>query len=508
MVLIVRGKVLFGDQIRKFATIKAEIQDFSFNHSTKTYEKKVLFTFVYIPCSQIKDPTILKLLDQINSVARQMIDAILCPDFKGNALEYLTYDDPLSSRYRVPVLKVYPCSLPDPSLCASQLEVKYTQLLHARMNKLFISSDMKNPVILMPRLIADLQFDNFQKKNHFYSVKLNRIFDDTSNLKKPHLQKEYATYELDYVDSNLRDPTQLHCQASGPNGELPPSCIEYVSITFQATGKIEIIRRGYRKITNVLGEFGGSMKLLTSSFFLFYSFYRIWNLRKFIAERLYDYGSEKKDSSRRFIKQRKFRKNKVVPSTKSLLELHLWGNRQSRVLGRNKQSSVPVPELEQNNRMKGVSVSDQSPTPDEIMKNLVKSKLSCLTMMSNLDFVELLQNMVMDEENKKLIPLVIMKLKQNQLQDSKAKELGERKAFVDLSSRANTTKKDFISKYEKAYQKVRRNAHHENGFKAILSGYMVDQVSELFDQGGLSDYQPEVGIAGIPKTKKTKEKKL
>ena len=320
--LVVAGQLLFGDQHRRFATIKAQIHEYHYNNQTNNYVLNVLHDFDYIPCNRINDTAILKLIAQVNSLSAQMNDAALCPDFRGIPNEYQSFDNPFNSSYKVAVMKVYPCSLPDPRMCASELEVKYTQLMHARMEKLLVSSDKKNPVNLKPRIMADVVLDNYQVKSHTYSVKDNKIIDDTSYWKKPTTSKEYATYELDSLDSRYRDPAQLHCAQTGVKNQPFVNCFEYFSASFPATGNVQIIRRNYRKITTVLGEFGGSVKLLTSSAFIVYAFYNLWLMRTFLVGVLYDSGAAERDSASKLLKEKAKRdkeEGRGLPTKKSNL---------------------------------------------------------------------------------------------------------------------------------------------------------------------------------------------
>ena len=483
LALTVGGRLIFGDAIKRYATIKAQIHHFWFNNKTKNYIFNTIHDFDYVPCGQIDDPVVKKVFKEINSIAEQITDAVLCPDLKNFQNAYISEENPKNSSYTVPVIKVYPCSLPDPNMCASAQELSFTNLVQARMNKLFVPANKDNPVSVMPRIIGDVRFDSTQTKSHTYAVKANQIIDDTSYIGQPAVRREYATFHLDYIDTRARDPNQLHCAQTGiPNMPFYLSCFEYFTINFQATGRLTNIRRGYRKLTTVLGEFGGSMKLLTSFVFIAYSFYNFWRLRHYVANNLYNYDNCPENSLKKFVKkwnkkakQSPYLKDKVVdPNTAS------------------KREKINL-------------------TP--ILKDCIEDRTNAIDLMAKLDFIEMLQRIMLNEDTMTLMPLLMMKFKKEdmELEKKKAEEKqrarsGKRKTSAHFKKglfENNTRKKSFglgepepgsepdkshVRSFEEAYNNL-ADLRSSNLFDQSIARFMREHVAEFFDESDVYDYK-------------------
>ena len=124
---------------------------------------------------------------------------------------------------------------------------------------------------------------------------------------------------------------------------------------------------------------------------------------------------------------------------------------------------------------------------NQVAKKCVEDRSNAVDMMKKMDFFELLQQLGLDEKNKKLIPLVIMKAKKKEMQLKNLQKVEEEKKSKsgkigirgqDVSSEIE----DQVSKYELAYKEMLKSTQNEtNMLKVALNKFMLETISDLFE---------------------------
>ena len=131
----------------------------------------------------------------------------------------------------------------------------------------------------------------------------NKVMDDTvSTLTAPKLKIEYATMKEDSLDFSGRDPNQLHCSEQEVLMREAGPCREYLMFEYHANKEVIITRRSYKKITTMLGEFGGIFKILTSMIFVFYGFYSMRKVKMVLGDLIFGEDHATREEVRRLIR--------------------------------------------------------------------------------------------------------------------------------------------------------------------------------------------------------------
>ena len=218
-----------SNQASRYVTIKAFMEMINLKRTESKSHSFIVTPFMsfdYKPCSEIDDPHMKAHLDSFVSLP-EFAESTLCPDFKGLHKEFVSATSYITYVSKWAAVKVYPCSLPDPSHCASATEINVLKTEYGYPSKLLKPSNYKNPVESVAIRKA-LFVDPRSTKNVKELVVLNKVFGDTMSLLPAKLKEEYTTLEHDTVDIRVRDHTQLHCPREEVDKGFHGTCKEYI----------------------------------------------------------------------------------------------------------------------------------------------------------------------------------------------------------------------------------------------------------------------------------------
>ena len=136
----------------------------------------------------------------------------------------------------------------------------------------------------------------------------------------------------------------------------------------------------------MLGEFGGILKVITSSLFFFYTFYNLWRMGSYLEGVM------------------------LAPSQKEAKEV-------KRLLGinKNKKKKRNSFQIEYSKVEPKVEKPKEEPDREKILKSLLNSTLDVEQLLSVVNTVKLIEKLLFEnEDQKKLIPLVLFSLAQHQ----------------------------------------------------------------------------------------------
>ena len=362
----------------------------------------------YVRCSDIQDPEILEKFKRILPEERFLPRAI-CPDFRGIKEDFFVKTDPINFSFNEILLHIYPCSLPDPTQCATKDQVNGANLIMYRLDKFVVSTDKENPL----RENYDrngMRFDTFNVKYKYMDVKKNMVIDDTSIYGNPHTKLEYATATQASMDNRSRDPNSLHCTKTEVESGQHNACAEYFLISFRAVSYMMVVRRNYKKLTTILGEFGGVLKLVTTAVMLFYSIYSSRKMKGFFTKHLFNLSEKNSKNFNDLLKQADLRKKrKRMRGQNSGETLAKNPGQNSEIIGVKQPSPKPVREMK------------------EIMKICVAKNLTATDILSKLQFVEALQKTFFTEDERTLLPLAILGMNEEELEETEeASKKGQR----------------------------------------------------------------------------------
>ena len=464
--------IIPANQITRYVTIKAEVFSFHFKPQSKThaYELFQHLSFDYKPCSEIDDPHMKAYVDSFVSVPG-FRDAVSCPDFKvlhkefNSAISYITYISQWAN------IKVYPCSLPDRSQCASAAEMSRLKVEYGYPSKLLKPADYKNPVESLPVRKA-IYIDLRSTKNIKELVMLNKIFDDTLSLVPAKLKEEYTTLRHETVDLIERDHTHLYCTKGEVDRSFLGGCQEYLLFEYNPSEEVIVTTRSYKTLTAMLGEFGGVLKIITTAAFFVYGVYSMRKVKSVIGRVIFenDKGSEKELKD--LVNRKKEIPNKV--------------RKMDKVQGKG--------------AMKATSNEDDF---QKLVERFVSRRSNVDNLMKKLNLLELIEKAVFKEHEKALVPLVLLKAEQSELEEEKQEKEDHRSLgdvqIIEKDSNFARCQKNLKNKiinkkidsskleeetqfsYQASFDSL-VNSNPNSPFSRIIKEYMISQLQGTFSQ--------------------------
>ena len=395
--LVIGNMVVPGTHAARYFTPKMQIEKTTYNNQTRSYDYKLLHSFSYVPCDQIEDHKILNVLHRLSASAEEMAGSGLCPDFKGSPNEFRALRDLSNSTYRYARLRMYPCSLPDSRQCASPLELAHATIAYTTNDRLLKSSNYEEPVTLSPET-RSVNIEISARKRRELELRLNQLEDDTHILKNPSLKAEYVTLHQVGTDFRMRSSSQTTCTEAqiekGPAG----GCQEYAVLVNGPSGKLVKTRRSYRKITTVLGELGGFIKLATTLAFILYSYYNARSVKNYLKQNLYNFGGLLKE------------KRGSLTKTENKVHQETFGSNRNREQSNMKETPIDKKKYE------------------KVIEQCVETRRSGVEMMKKLDFVEIMQEFFFEKHDKVLLPLIILRLKEKQMKKETKIKINNKKS--------------------------------------------------------------------------------
>ena len=451
----------------------------------------------FVPCDTLTNDTSAKIYtreERFNEVYKK---SILCPDLRELKDKFIAGKNRKLGLEFSPRLAIYPCSLPNKTRCAPSKDLLGAKLLFYSTSKSFNSSNKKEPVAWSTR-IRMIGVDPRLRKTKKFDVKLNRIEDETYFFSQPKLKEEYVTLHESDADVMMRPGNQIHCSEREVLKGVTGRCHEYASLNYKASDEVLKIRRSYPKLTSVLGELGGFLKLVSTVVFFFYSFYNGWSLRGEISRRLYEVKSL-------FLSKDQRRGEK---SRRGSYHLGEGSNKihQSQVKGKHKgDCKRPYEAGIQVENYLGVDQKEYK----QVMRECVNSRTSAIDLMRKLDFVEVLQKLLFESHHHALLPLLVLKLRKKQMEraiDQKRQKdsylkfydrFSQRKVEENQQRSSFPQKREFLTKnsnsemsYQEAYQSLQESSPRTK-IKQAIKELMLENLSEFFESRKSPKQRPQ-----------------
>ena len=461
----------------RFATVKLRISLSAYNASSEFFEEKLLHEFDYVLCSQLENDTrILGPFANVSLAAPQAKEAVLCPDFRGKEAEFWISDSQIDFSQRRAEIVIYPCSLEDSTKCAKSDELVGLTLTYLLNQKMLKSADYTNPVD-QSISYSLVKLNPMTLKLISMAVGKIKVQDDRFEWRGHTEKLEFSTIELLKEDLNIRDKDKIFCTKAEVQAGPDFGCPSYAMIGYLAKKEDVIVSRSYKRITAILGEFGGMLKLLTAFIFFLYRFYNKSDLKAFFTGQFVG-GDQKEELLKRLLRfdQKKeeasCRQHKHPFSSEGCsMEKEEEPNHHPK---QKEGEGVDVIDLRQ--KADQAVQNDQKTTHgedsegigagfDEIVRECVEQRTSVKDLMDKLDFVDFLQQAAMEEEDRVLLPLALMKSNfQQKLKFTKNQQTHlNKKTLKDLfrSSKSNPFSR-FKNKLKKKFKKRKRGKNSEN----------------------------------------------
>ena len=391
LALTLPGSQLITDT-SKYATVKGFIIK-KITHSTGSVTRTILHNYDYKKCSVVNDI-------RFNGLIQLIVDYpgihnhMLCPDIQG-IQSYFNISKNLAKNEQIYyTIRVYPCSLADQASCLPGSSIDQVTAVYASSNKVLKSKNYTKP---MERVIRSYEekLNRFQTKRAFYGVAMSQLLDDVMEVGPPKETQVYTTLQFSHLDTSQRAAAGGYCTVDQINA-FDGSCEEFLVIDLKVRAEIMVIRRNYRKMAGYLGEIGGNFTLVVTFLMIIYSLDYKKVMKSYILEHMFHVGRQRLAHYQSYFRGRDDKKDIQNTSLQNL----------DKVL---EDEGSPEEELA---KFEGVG-------PKTISLEILKSRRLVNDLVDKLNFIEMLETLMIEDFHKTLIPILILKFRQQELREQK-----------------------------------------------------------------------------------------
>ena len=287
-----------GLPLTSFMTMNAYVSKREFVKAPNGTILDAKFKNVYldtIQCSELqRDPRFNFIYANKNVDGVLNIATCLLPK-KGEEEEYFVEGEPLSDFDSNLNIEILPCSLDDPTQCASREQLKFLDFLITYPNPDVDYSKTEDFLTWIAVAGTRARVNVNDHQLHILEVSSIELNKDSSFMGKPTKEAELMKVHTQYSNSVHREVSQLHCPKAILNN--PFVCQPYISLRIITSNKREVITRVYPNIFQALSEVGGFRELVFMAAALIYMVYDyIFDaFKRYIVDNVYGYKHSKKE---------------------------------------------------------------------------------------------------------------------------------------------------------------------------------------------------------------------
>ena len=176
---------------------------------------------------------------------------------------------------------IYPCSLPDPTQCASMKELSNLQVSLIQMVKVAKYKDKEEPLELALDADSFFYLDVVSKTKMTLFSKMNHIYDDDKGFKDPKLTQKF----IDVNKIKSIAGSRLSRSAHSTKKQIQEGiCEAYMEIIMRSGYEKMVIQRRYRTLFQIISEVGGFNDLIYICLWGLYFLYNryAFNFKRFV----------------------------------------------------------------------------------------------------------------------------------------------------------------------------------------------------------------------------------
>ena len=390
-----KGSIFEPQKMNNFMTVVGQIVTKTFDPQSNSTKLDLSNQFNYIPCSQLTEH-----LDVIELIQENLenidLRIFLCPQYKevGNNVTISIDPENLSSSYLS--VKIYPCSLPDKNDCFSVGKVAGAGVMFGDFSPLISPSNYEDPVEFRWRALEQY-IDLMRTKSFRYLYEQYKIVDDRQIFGQAKVKAEYETFNRLAFDTWARNLSQLYCTRAMIEAA---ECEEYMEFVYEMSNEVTITRRRYKKIPALLGEFGGVLKILTTTFAII-SFSYSYSIQSFLFDKVFRINNKK---ARNIMKK---------------AEVELCADSHS---SRKKRHESPLKKREM--------------VVKQALEEVVPSKTEIGWLIKKMNFGEILKASCMEKHHRTLLPLVLLLSRKpsDELMSNSSLDIGKKSSQEEMEA--------------------------------------------------------------------------
>ena len=282
------GDILKVDSMARYMTLRGEILTTTLGSNGELVEK--IKKVEVRNCNDMKNHESANItqvgfddlgLDHYNGI---FTNISVCADFEsqdwylGGSRSRLPYH-----RYRT---RIYPCSLPDPSQCASVKELSMLQLGNIPLLRVADYSNKSQPLKNFINLDNFFYLDLISRTIDTSYFKENFIYDDDSDIIDSSFSHSYADVDKETFVVGSRLSAASYCtEVQIDSGRCGP----YMDLVMRSSFYKMEIRRRYKKFFSSVSEIGGFADLIIYGLWSLYYLYNIWCYQNWVRSQLIEH---------------------------------------------------------------------------------------------------------------------------------------------------------------------------------------------------------------------------
>lgn len=252
-----------------------------FINSTTTTEI-IKFTF----CKNIDIGTHYKDVDNDQSAMLYVKGFCLCPDINSENLDRIFIENKISMPpFNRISFDIFPCSLDDPSKCATTAELDDVYLYYMntvpRINISDFNTPMKREANSDDAITINLGSTQITK----FTFMNNLILNDFGIFSPVRTATEYNSVEKRDYFTQHRDQNQIWC--SFEQIKSRKNCKPYLRFDLRAGGETKTLTRKYPFILDTFGNIGGMAEVMIIIINLIYAGFNSYSMMKYIIKQVY-----------------------------------------------------------------------------------------------------------------------------------------------------------------------------------------------------------------------------
>ena len=252
-----------------------------------------------LSCSEVAEDPRFEFLTKNKNIGGLLSSAYCFLPKKGEEDKYFLQGEPLADVDSSINIDVLPCSLDNPSDCATEDELKYMDFLVIHPNPDVDYSKTEDFLTWIAFAGSRAKIDINSRQMYMLDVKTMQLFKDSSFIGESTKEADFVKIDSQYVNSVHRKSTQIHCPKSivKNNDKDNLACEPYFTIRVLASNKKEIITRVYPNIIQALSEVGGFRELVFMACGVVYLLYNCYfdEFRRYLVDNVYGYKHSKKE---------------------------------------------------------------------------------------------------------------------------------------------------------------------------------------------------------------------
>lgn len=261
------------------------------NLEKRDFNSKLIEEFAFFPCKTIKSP----LKDKIYELNEKMRDF---GEKYGFCLNMTNLDNfwvegnVVEPPYRFFSMSFFPCIRGSEEDCAPKEQISGIELFILSTKFGFDPENKNNPVSRTAAFEENIRFNLFFKKTKTIRFKTTKIYDDRGEFAgDPEYKTEFQDVDESSISYGARGSISHFCDFTNGN-----QCDALVEIALESDKKEVKIVRSYKKIFDILGEFGGVVEIVITAAGLLYLVYSFSKVDRSLAKKVYKGDLESLDS--------------------------------------------------------------------------------------------------------------------------------------------------------------------------------------------------------------------